>query len=66
MRMALVASLDSNDIPNFLLMMILIMVRTNMMTTNAQVLVTDAIAGLGLKEGDTFKSGQQKAEVDIL
>lgn len=27
------------------------------------VLVTDAIAGLGLKEGDSFKSGQQEAQV---
>ena len=28
-----------------------------------QVLVTDAIAGLGLKEGALFKSGQQIAQV---
>ena len=30
-----------------------------------KVLVTDAIAGLGLEEGSTFKSGQQVAEACI-
>ena len=47
------------------MMMIMVMAMT-MMMTNGQVLVTDAIAGLGLKEGDFFRSGQQEAQVDNL
>ena len=36
----------------------------SLMRNSLQVLVTDAIAGLGLGEGTFFKSGQQEAQVD--
>ena len=38
---------------------------SNVTGISVQVLVTDAIAGLGLGEGTLFKSGQQEAQVDI-
>ena len=49
-----------------MMMMMMMMIMMAMMLIYDQVLVTDAIAGLGLKEGYFFKSGQQKAQVDIL